>query len=315
MKFIVTLSLFAIIFWQSEYEDFLSVVTQSDPHMILWVFVGMILCVVISAYKWKIILSIHGISQPFRKLNSIFFTALFFNNFLPSNIGGDAYRMYSISTAQNNVSGAVASVIVDRIIGFWALIVLSFLGAVWQYYKHGPAPEWIVPVLILLGAGSLSPLLLLTRMKSLFNKIINRVSVLKKLAIISELYRDYRNNRLKTFYVVLISFGFHVFTLCWMFLLSHAVGESIGINKIVIGLTLSNLAALIPVSLNGLGLLDGSYIFIMVELGMPFNEALMMMMIIRVLLVVLSLFGGVFYLFNRKERNVNEIKKKMIPVI
>ena len=121
---------------------------------------------------------------------------------------------------------------------------------------------------------------------------------IKKLLLLAD---DYRGRPKKIAQVMVLSFLFHLFTLGWMFLLTRAVGAPVSFAALTLGTAGSNLAAMLPLSINGIGLWDGSFIYLMSAQGMSYNAALAMMLAIRTLLVPLSLIGGIFYLSDRKD--------------
>ena len=64
-----------------------------------------------------------------RRLNASWLVALFFNNFLPSNIGGDVIRIADSVSITHSRTVAAAVVLVDRAIGLAALLVVAAAGA------------------------------------------------------------------------------------------------------------------------------------------------------------------------------------------
>lgn len=308
VRALITVTICGVIVWRADFEQIYSVLKECNPLLILAVFVGMTLNVSISAYKWKLILATHGIEYKYLQLNRFYFTSVFFNNFLPTSIGGDAYRIYRTLTP--NRAGAVAAVFVERFTGFWVLVILGFIGVLWQYNTGQPRPEWIGPVLLVLAAGSVLPVLIFAGSKYIESSLKSRFKIPEKFQNLVKLYKDYRQYPLKIVKIILISFGFHLFTVGWMFVLSNAVGSPVGLDKLVMGISISNIIALLPISINGIGLLDGTFIFTMTEFGMPYNAALMMMILIRALLIPLSLIGGLFYLKDRREVDLSKLKMK-----
>lgn len=81
-----------------------------------------------------------------------------------------------------------------------------------------------------------------------------------------------------------------------MAILVRSVGASASFFELAVAVTISNLVAVLPISINGIGVLDGVYIFIMKDFGMEYELALMVMFLIRALVIPLSLAGGYFYL-------------------
>jgi uncharacterized protein (TIRG00374 family) len=94
IKLLVTIALSTLIIWKGDWGTIWKALQSSDPFLILCVFASMIFCVTISAFKWQLLLSIHGIHIDFGKLHKYYFTALFFNNFFPTNIGHRAPHWY-----------------------------------------------------------------------------------------------------------------------------------------------------------------------------------------------------------------------------
>src|SRR6185295_12439481 len=82
--------------------------------------------VALSAWRWRLLLEAQGLPVPLRSLASSYLVAGFFNNFLPSNIGGDVIRVRDSSRLTGTTTTtSLAVVAVDRILGFGALYVLA----------------------------------------------------------------------------------------------------------------------------------------------------------------------------------------------
>ena len=70
-----------------------------------------------------------GDPLPFRRLTSSFLVATFFNNFLPSNIGGDVVRVADTRAAAGSKTLATTIVLIDRGIGLLGLVLMAAVGA------------------------------------------------------------------------------------------------------------------------------------------------------------------------------------------
>ena len=308
VKVFITLSLCGVIIWQGDWNKIWTAFRNANPFLIAVVFTGMLGGVAISAYKWQVVLSVHGIHYAFRQLQRYYYTSVFFNNFLPSNIGGDVYRIFQTMRSQPNRAGAVVAVVTERLTGIWALIALGALGGMWVYFSDPLHPVWILPALSVFSAVTLTPLVLLIFSRRVTAWCLAQPRFPQKLKNVLRLSEDYRRHYLKTLRIIGISFGFHLFTLTWMLLLAYIVGGQSSMSRLVLGFAICNLAALLPLSLNGIGLFDGSFIYIMVDLGMSFDAALMMMLVLRALLIPLSLIGGLFYLRDRRTISVDDLR-------
>ncbi len=70
----------------------------------------------------------------------------------------------------------------------------------------------------------------------------------------------------------------------------------ISILTLVTIIMLTRIIAMIPVSLNGYGLLDGSFVYLISQTGISYEIAVLVMMLRRILGTGVSLFGGLVYL-------------------
>ena len=98
----------------------------------------------ISSLRWSLLLRSDGVDIPVRKLFASHWIASFFNFFLPSNIGGDVYRIADVGRKSGSAMGSLASVFVDRLCGFLALSLMGFL----------PTPFWTMMVFLLMFSFS-----------------------------------------------------------------------------------------------------------------------------------------------------------------
>src|SRR5690606_18422664 len=90
----------------------------------------LIALVFVSAYKWRLLLSIHGVEYSTLRLSRYYFVALFFNNFLPTSIGGDGYRIYKTINNGRSKASAIIAVVMERVTGFGTLLALGAGAAV-----------------------------------------------------------------------------------------------------------------------------------------------------------------------------------------
>src|SRR5690606_21312134 len=82
-----------------------------------------LLMCVMSAWRWRILLRAQHVLVPIGMLTTSFLVATFFNNFLPSNIGGDVVRLGDTARAAGSKTLATTVVLLDRGIGLLGLIL------------------------------------------------------------------------------------------------------------------------------------------------------------------------------------------------
>src|SRR5437588_4953517 len=97
-----------------------------------------------SVWRWRLLLDAQEIDVSTRTLIGSFLVALFFNNFLPSNIGGDVIRIRDTARPAGSKTLATIVVLTDRAIGLMGLVLVAAMGATVAEGAtgHGPAPIW-----------------------------------------------------------------------------------------------------------------------------------------------------------------------------
>ena len=80
----------------------------------------------LSSLRWRLFLEADGLRIPVAKLFASHWIASFCNFFLPSNVGGDVYRVADIGLRSGSLVRSTASVLMDRLCGFLAMSLLGF---------------------------------------------------------------------------------------------------------------------------------------------------------------------------------------------
>jgi uncharacterized membrane protein YbhN (UPF0104 family) len=86
---------------------------------------------IITFLRWHML--VRAVGLPFSRYDAIRLglVGYYFNTFLPGSIGGDIVKAYAIAKEQSRRTVAVATVLIDRIIGLWALIwFVAIIGSV-----------------------------------------------------------------------------------------------------------------------------------------------------------------------------------------
>jgi uncharacterized protein (TIRG00374 family) len=110
---------------------------------------------VLYALRWQMVLRGMGLRVPFRAVMEPYLVGIFFNNFLPSAVGGDVARVYYMGRRAGFAASAT-SVVVDRALGLgWIAVLATVL--LWTLPLPGEAFDVArrVLVLILVGLGVL----------------------------------------------------------------------------------------------------------------------------------------------------------------
>lgn len=125
LKFILSLGFLTWIYFKVEWTKALSYLEKINLWQVALYLIFVFLGIVFSSYKWQILARYKKINLPFWDFFKLYLTGSFINNFVPSVIGGDAYRAYQIGKKEKKYREATATVFIDRISGLFTAIILA----------------------------------------------------------------------------------------------------------------------------------------------------------------------------------------------
>jgi uncharacterized protein (TIRG00374 family) len=93
----------------------------------------------LEALRWHILLRAQGIDLRLWRTISVFATSVFFANFLPGAAGGDVIRgVYVYKAAPGRRAAALLSILIDRLIGLIAFVLLVLAAMLTRPVGRGP---------------------------------------------------------------------------------------------------------------------------------------------------------------------------------
>ncbi len=261
----------------------------------------------ISSVKWRLLLAADGIRQPLWRLFASHLTGSFFNLFLPSTIGGDAYRIADIGRHSARTVNTVASLLADRLTGFLAL---SVYGLVFPFVARQAISEWnprllVLPSLafvLLMGAGFMLWEQRLLRRATTWMPSALRAPALRILDKLLASMRAYASRPAVWIWSMLISFAFQMMAILAVYSLGRALNLGVPLLPFCFFVPFITLMEMIPISIFGLGLRDAGYVWFMNSVGRgPEEAASISMLYVGATLAYVAL-GGVVFVFRRQHR-------------
>lgn len=304
-KLLVSAFLLAILFWRADRSTFLRTV-QALP---LKVFLGCaglyILGYLLSTFRWQRLLLAAGIRVPLWRLTLVYFEAAFFNLFLPTLIGGDIIRGYAIYRITQGHDASIASILVDRLTGFGALILIALV-TLGLAYGRIRDPQLAVMILAVTTAFSGGVAVLLhDRMKDHASGLLRGLGLARfqaKLQGMVEALQRYRGNRRALGQAMLISVLLQALIIMTYFWISTGLKLEVPIAYFFVYVPLITFAAMLPVSVAGLGVREGGAVYLFAKVGVDAATALTMSLAWFSLSLVVSSLGGFAFLLNTHSR-------------
>ncbi len=281
-------------------NDVWTAIMTARPDGIALAIALIILALLVSAIKWGILLraQVATISLPY--LFNTYLVGLFFNNFLPSNVGGDVARIADIAKRTGKAPEATASVIGERLISGLALALTALIGLLLSPQVSGQfAP--IVGGLILFFVFVMG-LFASRRAKRIISTVIRRLLGPKWFERIGRVAGSIAlaiRNPSTFLWALFWSFAFHI----TLVLVNYAIFIGLNINLPLISFVLyvPIIAAiqLVPVSVNGFGVREVAYVYFFGTVGVSSSGAAAASLLFGILVMLVSLPGGLIFASRR----------------
>jgi glycosyltransferase 2 family protein len=262
-------------------------------------------------FKWGMVLGAMGLRVPFWRLAEQYLLGTFFNNFLPTMIGGDAARVYYLGR-QEGYATVATSILVDRGLGF---LSTAAWGSLLVWWLDITTPAFIVArqaltlLLVILGAGLAAALTF--RLAPIVG-VLRRVRLLARVAESLELVRK-RGRPLRrrpgVLLIVLVIPLINFLPFGWVYQTYFRLSGGLVVPYAAILLVLLTISILsnIPISVNGIGLREQLHYLLFGSLGVSKELAVGISVIIFSQLLILSVFGGLVWLRLRSRASLTDI--------
>lgn len=247
------------------------------------------------AYRWQGLLSALHVAVPLRRLTSLYFVGTFFNNLLPTGVGGDVIRAYELS--QDGAGSAVAAITVlaDRATGLLVLLAMALVSTLFGYRL---VSQNLVLIIAAVSLGSFAGVMVLL-WDNLWQQAGRRLPWLRRLLArkgIADFYRFLQTCRGRPVVnALLISLIFNVMLIAVNDLIALSIGVRVSLWYFLLFVPLISFSLVLPISVSGLGVRESAYVLLFGQAGVAAPLALAMSLAFYVLNIAAGLVGGVIY--------------------
>jgi glycosyltransferase 2 family protein len=302
LKAAVSIALLWVLFSRVDVARLWSVARNASAPWLAAALALYLAMVLVSAWRWGLLLKAQGLHFSFARLTASFLVATFFNNFLPSNIGGDVIRIADTAPAAGSKTLATTVVLIDRGIGLLGLVLMAALGATAGARFGGPGAG--------VGAGMLWAGFGLAAMIATPALLMPEafVRMLQPLRIV---HREWVDERLDRLTLALGRFRespaaiagcfagavvVQAVLVAYYLAIAHSMRIPIGFVELAVIVPITFIVQMLPVSMNGFGVREATFGFYFSRLGLPLESALLVSFMGAALIMLFSLSGGVTYI-------------------
>ena len=257
----------------------------------------------ISVWRWNRLLRAQHIEVEKRRLTESIWVSMFFNNFLPSNIGGDVVRIADTAPAAGSKTLATTVILVDRVIGLTALIVVAAAGALAASMMglHVPGARWLWLASIIGAVAAISvismPQLVGHALRPL--RALNRPWVTERAQRLEDAVIKFRNAPAAIAGAFAGAIVVQLTIVAFYLLTAEGLSVPLPIFLGAVLIPVSLVVQMAPVSINGFGVREAVFAFFFRRFGLPTDAAVALSLVSTGMVMGLSLVGGFFFLRRR----------------
>jgi uncharacterized protein (TIRG00374 family) len=260
--------------------------------------------------RWRVVLhAIIDLRLSFWRTLRILYIGFFFNQALPSSVGGDAVRMALAHRAGMPLGQAIGGVFLERVANILALVMVV-VGATPFFVPHIPADQqmWVWAGSITAFIASLLGIVFLISLKKLPEKLHKWRFVRGLIGLAGDTKRVFLIPRhaLRALFWSIVGFlniTFAVFILAKGLQLSITFVDCLVIVPVVLLLTT------LPISIAGWGIREGAMVAGLGLIGIPSEGALVLSLLLGFVSLAVCLPGGIVWMMSSEKRK--DIAKEM----
>ena len=297
LKVAITVGLFLLIAYYLDFEKAADVMLQASIPLLLLALLAQTISTLFAGFRWGLIMRILGYDRPLSFYLKVYFIGSYFNQALPSSIGGDAVRIMEVGRSGYRKRNVFSGVLIDRVIGVFGLLVLNLVASLAFVSAF---PDWLVQLIYLITAAGIAGFLALVLMRYL--DFFEDLFLLRHLHSLSSQAHALYSNPLTLGWHTLLSIGSHIFSILSVFIIARALGMDLDYRLFLIAMPPVFLLTFVPISLAGWGIREGAMVGIFMLIGADQDHILAVSILYGIILIISSLPGGLFWLDSKHHR-------------
>lgn len=309
LKIVVTLGILVFVFWKFDID-----LVSLYKSIIHWeyIFITLLFPIIvqpfISANRWKLFLHEIGIEEKTSMLVKIIWISIFQGIILPSSQGQDVLRIYYIEKRHPEKRGAAGStIIIERMIGFVILCLLSLCFSVFAVNIPNKKQVILIIAAITLCLFLLIALILNKRLQAYISKkTFSNKYLQTAFSYVNKMYEAiaYFPYKKVLFSSIILILLYQLSTIICVFLIFKAYGYDLPLAQHIALYPIISILAMIPLTVSGLGLREGFFVYFYSFLGVPSEVAVGVSLINYIMVLLLpALIGSLLY-------TIDVLKKK-----
>lgn len=298
IKVVVSLVLIMVVLKLSNPKEIISSIENANFSLLFIAFLLVLFSTIIASYRWFIVMKTLKYRGEFKFYLKSYFLGIFFNQLLPSSIGGDAYRVINVSSLGYRKIDVLSGVIIDRMLGLVGIFILNIIFNNILYD--------LLPLPLYYGINVICGIGILGFIFFTFLHKINFISKFRFMNIFISWSKDLwkvLNSPKRAIYQLSLTLFIHFLTFLGVYFISKSIGLSIGLLIFMVIMPPVILFTMVPISIAGWGVREGAMLLFFDLLMVP-KELSVSISIIFGLFYIIQGIIGIFFWVNEKNKKV-----------
>lgn len=252
--------------------------------------------VLISTYQWRVLLAADGVRMRFGLLARLYLAGIAFSHFLPTGMGGDAYKAMYVGRASGKIAGSASAAVLARVTGFLGMLLVAapLLLLRGDTYSARLAPVFAI------AAGLVLALLAAATLGAAFtpNLVPARVASWRPIAAAVRFGGALRAALARPRALIaatLIGAAFWVAGCLNYAVYGVALGIHIPLGYYFVAVPLVSLVTFLPIAINGYGLRESAIVSVLGVAGVSPAMALLLALVMDAQVLLFGAIGGLMY--------------------
>ncbi|MDZ7363351.1 MAG: flippase-like domain-containing protein [candidate division KSB1 bacterium] len=319
LKAIISVALLALLIWKSNIGDILNVMAGADLRLYVAAFALFLFQQVVVTYCWQLLLVAQKNSVPFWQTLKVHFIGSFFGTFLPSSISMDVVRAYHLSRhLRRRGVDAASSMFVTRVAGFGINFLLALIVAIpVSRANHDFQILWAVAISTFAFFTAIW-VTLHRRSLQLLKGLLRRFKLARiadKLAHLRESILEVVVAKRAMLKMLALSVFFQILGVVIIYVVGRSVGIELDFWHYCIYVPLITAIAVLPISVLGIGIREGAFVFFFTQAGVPKAAALSLSLLLFSQSLLMAAMGGIWYLVDKTKLQLDTtIKREALSI-
>ena len=255
---------------------------------------------VVSVWRWERLLHAQHIDVGRRHLHESMWVSTFFNNFLPSNIGGDVIRIADTAAAAGSKTVATTVVVADRALGLVAVVLVATIStlAAAAVGIHIPGARWLwlasFAVTVAAAAAIALPRLVGHMLAPV--RALDRPWLTERAERLEDALLKFRAAPAAIVFAFVGAIVVQVALVTFYLLAARSLAVPLPVLLGAVLIPVSFVIQMVPVSVNGFGVREAVFAFFFARFGLPTDGAVALSLVATGLIMAVSLAGGLVFL-------------------